>query len=689
MSEPARSRRTGRLGVLERARLRLSARLGRLLHWEFWPSWAVYLPLVPWFIWWSLRYGGLRTCTLANPGIPLGGIVGESKWDILRLVPESAKVPTILIEPGAIDERVRTIQQGIEHGQWSWPIVLKPDLGERGSGVRLVKSIDQARRYLVLEPRRVLAQVFHPGPYEVGIFYTRMPGSGENSSGAGAIFSITDKQFARVIGDGRSRLRDLVWRHPRFRMQGAGHIGRLGSRADDVPGAGEVVALGMAGNHCRGTMFLDGAGLITPELSAAIDRMAREIKGFYFGRFDVRYRDPAALATGRLGLDGVCVLELNGLSSESTNIYDPSTSFWKGQRVLRAQWTRAFEIGASVRRQGLGRTSWGQVFGMVRWWMWEQSMDQLSSADLTKDTHRSARRGAPRIVRLGVRAAAWVMLLTLVGVGIVSCGGPSMQPNSAALAALERASVPVPGHNGRTLSYQRAGDPNAQRVIFIHGSPGDASAFADYLINPIPGTECVSVDRLGFGDSTTGVDAEGAKLNNVVTSYAEQAEAIKPLLVERNGRWPILVGHSLGGPIAAQLAAEAPDRVGGVLILAGSLNPEYETPKWYNNVLDWAVVRWITPTPIAHSNDEMMACRTETTKLADILKNVSCPVIVMHGEKDTLVPFGNAAYAKARLTGATSVEIVSFEKEGHFLPWRQEPKVRELVEKLRDAPAQR
>jgi len=313
--------------------------------WEFWPAWAIYLPLAPYIGWLAMRHGGLSVCTHANPGIPRGGIVGESKWDILRMLPPESIVPTALIAPGPIGRRAAAVELAVGEGGWSWPIVLKPDVGERGTGVRLVATPTEARAYLLSMPRAVLAQRFHPGPFEAGVFYVRLPGEAR-----GRIFSITDKRFASVEGDGRSTVRALIWGHERYRMQAGAYLAHLAERADEVPASGEVVRIGFAGNHCRGAMFLDGAGLVTPALTVAFDAIAVRTPGFYFGRFDVRYGNEAEFRAGR----GFEIVELNGLLSESTNIYDPRTGYWEAQRVLRAQWRLAFEIGARNARRSAG-----------------------------------------------------------------------------------------------------------------------------------------------------------------------------------------------------------------------------------------------------------------------------------------------------------------------------------------------
>ena len=89
-----------------------------------------------------------------------------------------------------------------------------------------------------------------------------------------------------------------------------------------MPAAGEAVRLARAGNHCQGTEFRDGRHLHTPALEAAVDAIARRIDGFYFGRFDVRYASPEALARG----EGFAIVELNGVTSEATHVYDPDGS---------------------------------------------------------------------------------------------------------------------------------------------------------------------------------------------------------------------------------------------------------------------------------------------------------------------------------------------------------------------------
>jgi membrane protein DedA with SNARE-associated domain len=322
--------------------LRLArARLERWTHPEFWPTPVLYAPLAPWLLWQVVRHGGPGTVAAANPGFEDGGFVGESKAAILGVLPDAWTVPFNLVPPGALDQRVAAFDRALAERGWTYPIILKPDVGQKGVGVRRVLTRDEVERYLGAESGAVIVQPYHPGPYEVGIFYVRRP-----DEARGRIFSITDKRFPFVVGDGLSTLEELLWAHPRFRLQVPLFLKRHdGAR---VPADGERVALVTSGNHCQGAIFLDGQALKTRGLEARIDQIARAVPGFFVGRFDVRYSDPARFARG----EDLAIVELNGVTSESTNIYDPAFGPVDAWRTLMAQWRLVFEIGAANRARG-------------------------------------------------------------------------------------------------------------------------------------------------------------------------------------------------------------------------------------------------------------------------------------------------------------------------------------------------
>lgn len=329
-----------------RRRVRLRARAARWARWEFWPMWLFYGPVAVWIAWLAIRHRGIATMTAANPGIPDGGTVGESKAGILSHLPPEWTIPFELVGRG---EAPRS--------RWPFPLVLKPDVGQRGTGVKLARCAADVRAYFARAEGAVLVQPFHPGPFEAGVFYYRLPGTPR-----GRILSITDKQFPFVVGDGESTLEDLIWRHPRCRLQGDTFVDRHRASLGRVPARGERVQLAMAGNHAQGTTFRDGAHLLTPALEQRVDEIAHAFEGFFIGRFDIRYADVEAFKAGR----DLAIVELNGATSESTNIYDPGNSLFQAYRQLFRQWSLVFAIGAANRARGARMSTLGRLAALVR-----------------------------------------------------------------------------------------------------------------------------------------------------------------------------------------------------------------------------------------------------------------------------------------------------------------------------------
>jgi pimeloyl-ACP methyl ester carboxylesterase len=219
------------------------------------------------------------------------------------------------------------------------------------------------------------------------------------------------------------------------------------------------------------------------------------------------------------------------------------------------------------------------------------------------------------------------------------------------------------------ISYLVAGDPTGPRLILVHGTPGSADAWTDYLLAPPSGLEVVALDRPGFGRS----GPEGA-----VTSLATQAAAVAALL-PADGRPTVLLGHSLGGPIVARVAADHPDRVAGLVLLAASLDPEMEKIHPMQPLGAWGPIRKLLPRAIRNANAELMALRPELVALTGLLAQVTAPVIIVHGTADDLVPVANVPFMQARLTATRCLRTVLLEGSNHFLPWNAEPAVRGAV----------
>lgn len=247
----------------------------------------------------------------------------------------------------------------------------------------------------------------------------------------------------------------------------------------------------------------------------------------------------------------------------------------------------------------------------------------------------------------------------------LGCMAPGPRRTAADTEPLRR-SVAVPEAIGGMLSTLVSGDPRGPRVLLVHGTPGAATGWTDYLLEPPPGVELVALDRPGFGRS--GPDGALVRL-------ADQAAAVAALLPD-DGRPAVLVGHSLGGAIVARVAAEHPGRVAAVVLLAASLDPAQERihpMQWFGA---WAPVRALLPRAIRNANAELMALRPELLELEALLPRVRAPVLIVHGDADDLVPVANVDFMRARLAGARCVQTRVLPGRNHFLPWNAEPEVR-------------
>ncbi|MDR3456278.1 MAG: VTT domain-containing protein [Verrucomicrobiae bacterium] len=323
-----------------------SAWIGRWTHWEFWPMWLFYPPVAIYYLWLAIKCRGALLPTAANPGIFSGGMVGESKMQTLRELMQTSPQFTAeaeLIVGATTEERLVSLRETCARRRIFYPFILKPDLGQRGAGIKLIRDESQALAYLQQTSAALLVQRYADGPHEAGIFYYRFPGEPR-----GRIFSITEKIFPVIIGDGKSTMAELVWNDARARFMAEKYLQRFGARQNEVLAEGKTQSLVQAGNHAQGCIFRDGMRLNSPALESCIDEISKKVSGFFIGRYDIRFASEADLRAGKK----FSIIELNGAAAEATSIYDARNSLWSAYRTLFRQWDLVFAIGAENRRRG-------------------------------------------------------------------------------------------------------------------------------------------------------------------------------------------------------------------------------------------------------------------------------------------------------------------------------------------------
>jgi pimeloyl-ACP methyl ester carboxylesterase len=215
---------------------------------------------------------------------------------------------------------------------------------------------------------------------------------------------------------------------------------------------------------------------------------------------------------------------------------------------------------------------------------------------------------------------------------------------------------------GYKIHYVETGNAENPTLFFVHGSPGSWNAFKEYLQDSLllKKYRMIAIDRPGFGFSDFG-DAQNLKVQSQrISEFIKKIDNKKPL---------ILVGHSVGGPVLAQLAVDNPSWYKRLVILAGSLNPKAENPEKWRTVIKASPLRYLIPGALRQSNDELWWLKKDLVDLEPKLKNITSDVTVIHGTKDVLVPYSNMDFIKKSFVNAKSMDTITIEKANHFIPW--------------------
>ncbi len=274
----------------------------------------------------------------------------------------------------------------------------------------------------------------------------------------------------------------------------------------------------------------------------------------------------------------------------------------------------------------------------------------------------------PRIRLLPPRHALKVLLSSLNG----HHSPIKTAANDRQVDAIERHTLKVPHSQTDRVSFLQTGALSGRRVIFVHGTPGNAKGWVDYLLDAPKGRQYIALDRLGYGSSRPA---------RAVVSLRRQARAIAPFLKAQGKKKPILVGHSLGAPVIAQAALDFPEKVGGLLLLAGAFDPELEEVNCLQPLGLLRPVSRLLPRTIDTANRELMGLKKGLLDLARRLPTLSLPIVAVTGDLDPLVPRANADYLEKKFDGVQFEKIVLYGKD-HFIPWHSKPEVEEALERL-------
>jgi pimeloyl-ACP methyl ester carboxylesterase len=226
--------------------------------------------------------------------------------------------------------------------------------------------------------------------------------------------------------------------------------------------------------------------------------------------------------------------------------------------------------------------------------------------------------------------------------------------------------------DGNPIHYIETGSPNNPTLFFIHGSPGSWDAYKNYLKDTLllQKYRMIAIDRPGFGYSDFG-EAEDLK-----TQSEWIAHFIKTI---KNGKPIVLIGHSLGGPVAVKLATENPDWYKHLVILAGAVDPKAEKPEQWRYIIMKKPIRYLIPGALRPANDELWYLKKDLQDMKPDLKKIISDVTIIHGTKDPLVPYSNVPFMVKEFVNAKSIDVISIENANHFIPWEHFFEIRKVL----------
>ncbi len=315
--------------------------LVKLLNYEYWPFWILFFPAVIYWLFLSLKAKSFTWFTAANPGFELGGFFGESKTEILKKIPPHYLPVTLYFND---DVSLENIKQQMQINNLQFPIICKPDKGERGFHVEKIITDAELKNYLLAHKGKLIVQEFISFTHELGILYYRLPD--ENTGG---ITSVVKKNFLSVKGDGIATIEQLILQSARARMQLTVLKKKLGNRLNIILPAGEKYLLEPIGNHCRGTEFINGNYLINDSLVKVFDKIATNMNGFYYGRFDLKVKSMDDLYAG----NNIRIMEVNGVSSEPAHIYDSHMNIFKAVSAIIYNTKISYKISMLNHKNGV------------------------------------------------------------------------------------------------------------------------------------------------------------------------------------------------------------------------------------------------------------------------------------------------------------------------------------------------
>ncbi|MCX8472982.1 MAG: hypothetical protein ORN85_04970 [Sediminibacterium sp.] len=325
----------------------------KLLNWEYWSRNIVYtLPFFP-YVYCSIKARSFFFFSATNPAIFIGGMFGESKYDLYQLFPTSLQPDTVLIKEG---ENITELENFISSKNLHFPLIAKPDQGGMGWEVEKIENVSELQKYWVEHPIDIIIQEFIELEEEYSLFYYKIPGELK-----GNITSITKKTPLIIVGNGKQTLEQLVYENQRSIVLYYDFKARFESVWNEIVPENHKIIINAIGNHARGSIFINQTAKTNSadlkKLEVLIDNIVEKSPGIYFGRFDIKTKNFESLVQGK----HFKIIEFNGAGAIPTHIFEPNFPFFAGQKQLIKHIHIMFKIANKLHKShGVKYISWNE-----------------------------------------------------------------------------------------------------------------------------------------------------------------------------------------------------------------------------------------------------------------------------------------------------------------------------------------
>lgn len=227
----------------------------------------------------------------------------------------------------------------------------------------------------------------------------------------------------------------------------------------------------------------------------------------------------------------------------------------------------------------------------------------------------------------------------------------------------------------RHVHFAITGNYSLPILVIVHGSPGSWSNYAEYMYDAglLKKFRMIAMDRPGFGYSDFGNPMH----------LREQCELMLQVIApHRNGQAIYLAGHSIGGPVIAQMAAMSPGSFKKIVIISGSISPYLEKKEKWRTIVDNTILRKFLPGSFAPSNTEITWFKKDLFQLEKELPAINTAIVFIHGDKDDWVPIGNVRYGIDKMINASAIQSDTIKGGGHLIIWKRFDDVKAILLKL-------